>query len=208
MTALGSLDEFGVLLLEDLEVSLGLPVPDAIGSKYQVHLLKGTLIGLGIQRPDHGDRDGVCRGEDVVCVFLYSLEHDGAEQSEPSVSDRPPDHTPGITLGTDFQGEDLSRVQPWDSEPGGAEGGGEQEDHSNRTGAVGLGLGGAERMGLTGSGETSSESHGYSLNDRAPVQSPAATDAVQGEDANEGGQLSTRSAICSPTTWKVSLPCR
>lgn len=131
MTALGSLDEFGILLLEDLEVPLGFPVPDAVGSKEQIHLLKSALIRFRVQGPYHGNGDNVGSREDVVGVFPESLEHNGAEKCKPAVSDGPANDTPCVTLGADLQGEDLGRVQPWDSEPGGAEGGSEQEDHGD-----------------------------------------------------------------------------
>lgn len=48
VAALSSLDELGVLLLEDLEVPLGFPIPDAVGCEEQVHLLKRALVGLGV----------------------------------------------------------------------------------------------------------------------------------------------------------------
>lgn len=123
VAALSGLDELGVLLLKDLEVALGLPVPDAIGCEEQVHLLESALVGFRVQSPDHGDGDGVGGGENIVCFFVDSLEHDGAEESEPAVAQRPANDTPGVTLCTDLEREDLSGVQPWDGQPSGTEGG-------------------------------------------------------------------------------------
>ena len=48
VTTLGSLDELRILLLEDLEVLLSLPIPDAVGREKQIHLFEGALVGLGI----------------------------------------------------------------------------------------------------------------------------------------------------------------
>lgn len=185
MATLGSLDKLGVLFLENLEVPLGIPIPDAVGSEDQVHLLKSALVRLRVQRPDHGNGDDVGGGEDIVGVFLESLEHDGAEQSKPAISDRPSDHTPCVTLGTDFQWEDLSGIQPWNSEPCGTESGGEEEDHGNSAGAVCLGRSRSERVGLTSSGKTTSKRHGDTLDHGSPIQGPATTDAIEGEDTNE-----------------------
>lgn len=81
VAALGSLYEFGVLLFEQGEVALGLPVPDAVGREEEVHLFKRALVGFGVQGPDHRDRDGVAGCEDVEGLFAQGLEHDGQKQS-------------------------------------------------------------------------------------------------------------------------------
>lgn len=80
MPALRCLHEVRVLLLEDGEVLLGLPVPDAIRSEEEVHFLEGTLVGLRVKGPNHGDGDDVAGGEDVEGLFVKGLEHDGAEE--------------------------------------------------------------------------------------------------------------------------------
>lgn len=134
MTALSSLDKLGVLLLENAEVPLGLPVPWAVGSEEKVHLLKSALVGFGVESPNHGEGDQVGGGEDVVSLFVESLEHDRAEESEPAIAHGPADNTPCVTLSTNLKREDLSWVQPGDGEPGGTEGGCEQEDHSDSAG--------------------------------------------------------------------------
>ena len=186
MAASGSLHELGVLLLEKTEIALRLPVPGAIGREQEIHFLKGTLAGLGVERPDHRQGDDVRGGKDVVGLLVESLEHDGAEQGEPAVTDGPPDDTPGVTLGADLEGEDFSGVEPGDGKPGGAEGRCEQEDHSDGTRAVAFGGGRSEGLVLTGAGETTSEEHSNALDDGAPVQSPTTADAIESEDTDEG----------------------
>lgn len=113
MATLDGLDEFGIVLFEDLEIPLGFPVPDAVRGEDQIHFLESALVRLRIQSPDHRNRDNVGRCEDVVGFLLDSLEHDRAEKGEPAVADRPTNNTPCITLGTNFQWENLGRVQPW-----------------------------------------------------------------------------------------------
>ena len=128
---LSGLDEFGVLLLENLEVPLGLPVPDAVSSEQKVHFLKGALVRLRVQSPHHRQRDGVGGREDVVRLFIERLEHDGAKQGEPAIAHGPTNNTPRIALGAHFEREDLSRIEPRNSQPSRAEGRCEEEDHSN-----------------------------------------------------------------------------
>ena len=133
VATLGGLDKFRVLLLENGKVPLRLPIPDTIGREEKIHLLKSTLVRFRIQAVDHGERDDVGDTEDVICLLLQSLEDDGKDECQPAVTNGPANDTPCVTLGTDLQWEDLSWVKPWNSEPGGAEGGREEEDHSNRT---------------------------------------------------------------------------
>ena len=135
VATLCSLDELGVLFLEQAVVLLAVPDPDAVGGEDQVHLLKSTLVGFGVEAVDHGQGDDVGDAEDVVGLFAESLEDDGQHESEPAIADGPANHTPGVTLGTNLEWEDLSRVEPWHSEPGGTEGGCEKEDHSDGSGA-------------------------------------------------------------------------
>ena len=169
VSARSRLHKIRVLLLEKTEVALRFPIPGAIGREEQIHFLQGTLAGFGIECPDHGDSDNVGGSEDIVRLLIEGLEHDGAEQGKPAVTDGPTNDTPGVTLGTDLEGEDLGRVEPRDSQPGGTKGGSEKEDHGNGTGAVALGGSRTERLVLTCAGETASEEHGNALDDRAPV---------------------------------------
>ena len=190
VASLGGLNEFWVLLLEQLEVAFGFPGPDAVRGKDEVHFFQGALVRFRVEGPDHGDGEDVGSAEDVVGLFCESFEDEWQHHSEPAVTNGPANHTPGVPLGTDFQREYLGRVQPWDCEPGGAEGGSEEEDHSNSTvgvtfGALGV-AGGVS--GKTSGGESTSTEHGNTLNDRAPVQGPATTDSVKREYTDQGGQ--------------------
>lgn len=176
---------------ELLEVLLCVPVPGSIGGEEEVHFLEGALVGLGVERPNHGERDGVRDTENVKGLLADGLEHDGAEEGQPSVTDRPSNDTECVTLCADGEWEDLSWVQPWDGEPGSAEYRGEDEDHrgagsteSRCSAGVSVG-GGLESDG----GETASEEHGNTLGDGSPVEGLAATDAIQSEDADESCKL-------------------
>jgi len=119
------------LLLQRLEVLLRLPIPDAVGREEQINLLERALVRLGVQRPNHGNGDGVACSEDVERLLAEGVEHDGAEECEPAVADGPADDAPSVALCAHFEGEDLGRVEPWDCEPGCAEDGREDEDHGD-----------------------------------------------------------------------------
>ena len=75
------LHELGVLLLEDLEVALGFPVPDGVGGEDEVHFLEGTLVGFRIEGPDDDDGGGVDGAEEVEGLFVEGGE-DGGEQED------------------------------------------------------------------------------------------------------------------------------
>ena len=164
VATLGSLHELRILLFENSKVLLGLPVPDAVRREEKVHFLEGALIRLGIQAVDHGQRDDVGNTEDVICLLLESFKDDGKDECQPTVADRPANDTPSITLSPDFQRENLSWVKPWNGEPGGAEGGGEEKDHRNSTRAVSSSKRRSSWMLETSSGETTGEEHGDALN--------------------------------------------
>lgn len=76
----GGLDKLGVLFFEQLEVALGLPVPDGIRGKEEIHLLERALIRLGVESPDHGDGEGVASSEDIKSTLADVFEHDRAEE--------------------------------------------------------------------------------------------------------------------------------
>ena len=191
VTARGSVSDLGVLLLEDGKVALGFPVPDAVGREEKVHLLKSALVGFRVQSPHHGDGDDVAGAEDVVGLFAERFEHNGAEETQPSVADGPADHTPGVTLGSDFQGEDLCRVQPWDGKPGGAEDESEDVDHSDRGVTVAGSFGDLSTVAgvETEAGESAGEEHGNTLANRSPVERVTTTDSIKCEDTDQGGEL-------------------
>ena len=73
------LHELGVLLLEDLEVALGFPVPDGVGGEDEVHFLEGALVGFRVEGPDDDDGGGVDGAEEVEGFFVEGGE-DGGEQ--------------------------------------------------------------------------------------------------------------------------------
>ena len=104
----------------------------------------------------------------------------------PAVSNRPPYHTPRIALGADLQREDLSRVQPRDREPGGAETDAEDEGEGGSGGAELGGFGAALGVGVGGCGEAAGEEHGDAHDDGAEVEGGAAAELVEGEDCEEG----------------------
>ena len=54
----------------------------------------------------------------------------------PAVPNTPSYYTPGVTFGTDLQGENLGGVEPGDCKPGGAEAGGEDESEGSGSGAI------------------------------------------------------------------------
>ena len=163
VATLGGLNKLRILLFENGEILLGLPIPDAIGRKEKVHFLQGALIRLGVQAVDHGQCDDVGNAKDVVCLLLESFENDGKDECQPAIADGPAYDTPCVTFGTNLQRENLSWVKPWNGEPGGAEGGGEEEDHRNSTRAVASSERRSSWMLETSSGETTSEKHGDTL---------------------------------------------
>ncbi len=189
VATLGGLDELRVLFLENGKILLGLPIPDAVSGKEEVHLFKCTLVGLRVQAVDHRKRDDVGDTENVISLLLKSLEDDRKNKREPAVTNRPANDAPSVTLSTDLQWKDLSRIKPWDSEPGSTKGGREEENHSNGTRAVASSESRPSWVLKTGSGETTSKEHRDTLDDRAPVQGPAAADSVQGENTNKSSEL-------------------
>lgn len=183
------LNKIRVLFLENSKVALSFPVPDAIGCKEEVHFFQGALVGFWVEGPDHRDGDNVAGGEDVVCFFVEGLEHYGAEEREPAVADGPADYAPRVALGADFEGEYFCGVEPGNSQPSCAKGGCEEEYHGYGSGCVAFSLYGSGFGVGAKFGEAAGEKHGYSLDNGAPVERPAATDAVESENADKGGHL-------------------
>lgn len=103
----------------------------------------------------------------------------------PPVPYGPADHAPCVAPGTNFQWENLGRVQPWNGQPRRSEDGGEEEDeeYSPATHARGVA---AACFGVDRSaGQTAGAEHADALTDGAPVECPATTDSIEGEDANQ-----------------------
>lgn len=181
-------DNVWVLGLDARKVALRLPVPDAVAREDKVHLLERALVRLGVQRPDRDDAEHVDAAKDVQRLLVEPVEDGRQQQHAPAVADGPADDAPGVALGADLQREDLGRVQPGDGQPGRAEDG-RVEEHEEGGRAADLGArvvgGGVEG----GAREAAGGEHADSLADGAPVEGPAAADAVEGEDADEGGEL-------------------
>lgn len=74
------LHKLGILLLEDLEVALGLPVPDGVGGEDEVHLLQRALVGFGVEGPDDDDGGGVDGAEEIEGLFVEGGEDGGEEE--------------------------------------------------------------------------------------------------------------------------------
>ena len=203
--ALSGLNELRILFLEDGKVPLSLPVPDAVGGKEQVHFFKCALVGFGVQAVDHGQGNDVGNAEDVVGLLLKSLENDGKKECQPAIANGPANDTPSITLSTYFQGENLSRVQPWNSEPGSTECRCEEEDHGNSARASAASGSRALWMLETDSSKSTSEEHRDALDNGAPIQCPTTTDPVQSEDTNESSHLHLISTD-SDVHGQASLP--
>lgn len=75
--SLRSPDEVRVLLLEFLEVLLGLPIPDRVAGKYQIHLLQRSLVRLRVESPDDDDAENIDSPEDVQRLLVELLEYRG-----------------------------------------------------------------------------------------------------------------------------------
>ena len=102
----------------------------------------------------------------------------------PSITNTPTDNTPRVTFGTDSQGENLSRVQPRDSQPGSTESGGEYESE---------GRGRSTELGCfvwvidvidSCARQTARKEHGDAHDHRAPVEGDSATKTIESEDAD------------------------
>lgn len=111
------------------------------------------------------------------------------ETYRPSVPNTPSDNAPGVAFGADLQREDLGRIEPGHGQPGGTEAGGEDEGEGRTCGAVGRSLGLVVLVLLREGREAAGQEHGDAHDDVAPVQSHSATEPVEGEDGDEGGEL-------------------
>lgn len=189
MTSPSGLHKLGVLFLEKSELTFSFPIPDAITREQKVHFFERALVRFRIQSPDHGNSDNVTRGKDVICFFVESFEHDGAKKSEPAIANGPTDDAPCVALGANFKREDLSGVEPGNGQPGGSECSSKKKDHSDGTRGIALCLRRVLGRILAKPRKPAGEKHGDTLNDGAPVKSPAAADAVKREDANKGCDL-------------------
>ena len=75
-----------MLLLEEGEILLGFPVPNAVAREDQVHLLERSLVGLRVQRPDDDDAQRIDGTEDVQRLLVEALEDRREKQDTPAVA--------------------------------------------------------------------------------------------------------------------------
>jgi hypothetical protein len=110
---------------------------------------------------------------------------------KPAVADTPTNHSPRVALGPYREGEDFRRVQPGDREPCGAKRRGEDENHAGRGDTIARGRGDVARVASVEAKarEASAEEHGDTLDDGTPVEGVSSSDPVEGEDADERGEL-------------------
>lgn len=109
----------------------------------------------------------------------------------PAVADGPANDTPGIALGPNLQREDLSRVQPGNRQPRGTENC-RVEEHEERCSTTDVALAGLA-FGIDGcASQPTGDQHANALANSPPVQSPTTTDAIDGEDTDQGGELTSR----------------
>lgn len=220
-----ALDETRVLCLNLGEIALCLPVPDAIARKDEVHFFEGALVGLWIKRPHGDDAEGVNGAKNVERLFV-ELVKDGWEKQNliatlsihcsmvsplniikggggtytPTVTDGPTNNTPSIALGAHLQRENLGRIQPGHCQPGGTKDCRVEKDEEGCR-ATDLGAVGVVCVDC-GPSQAAGSEHADALADGAPVESPAAADAVKCEDANEGSKLEKITDVshrCSPS---------
>ncbi len=106
----------------------------------------------------------------------------------PAVADGPADDTPRVAARSDFEGEDLGRVEPGHGQPCCAEDHG-VEEHKENGAAAHAGVAFAFGLGVDGgTGETTGAEHADALADGAPVERPAAANSIESEDADESRQ--------------------
>lgn len=102
----------------------------------------------------------------------------------------PSNNAEGVTLSPNFQGENLSRIQPRNRQPRRAEDESENVDKARRRRAVRV-----RRGDVTGrarvearSRHPSGQEHCHALTYSAPVQCPSPADSIEREDADERGE--------------------
>lgn len=176
-----------VLFLETGKILLRFPRPDAVAGEHEVHLFKSALVRFGIQRPDDEYAEDVDATENIECFLVEAVEDAWEEEHTPPIANGPADHAPGIAFGTNLEGENLCRVEPWYREPSSSEDGRVKEDEECG-GTADLRAAAAVACIHGSSGKTAGDEHADALAGGAPVESPAATDSIQGEDTNERGK--------------------
>ena len=77
---LRGLHQLRVLLLEDGEVALGVPVPDGVGGEDEIHFLQGALVRFRVEGPHDDDGGDVDGAEEVEGLFAEFGEYGGEEE--------------------------------------------------------------------------------------------------------------------------------
>lgn len=106
------------------------------------------------------------------------------------VSNTPSNNTPRVPLCSDMDREDLGRVEPRNRKPGSTKDEGVQINHG-RSGSAPLVR--SANIAIcpcveAATGKPADKKHGHSLSNRAPVEGPSAPDAIDGVDADQGGE--------------------
>ncbi len=83
----------------------------------------------------------------------------------PPIANRPPNHTPGVASGPNFQWENLSRVKPWHGQPRGSEDSSEKEHEKDSGTTHARGVSAAVFGVDRGASETTSAEHTDTLAD-------------------------------------------
>ena len=89
------------------EILLVIPCKWTLARKEKVHFFQCPVRRLRIESPHHGNAKDIDGAEDIQSLLGDAGEHDGVEQSEPAVANRPPEDAPCVSFRSDFEREDL-----------------------------------------------------------------------------------------------------
>jgi hypothetical protein len=70
-----------MLFLQFRKALLSIPDPRGLCCEKKIHFFERSLVGLGVECPNHGNRDHVADGEDVQRLFVDFAKHNRAEKS-------------------------------------------------------------------------------------------------------------------------------
>ena len=140
------------------------------------------MVSLRVQGPDDDQTEDVDTTEEVECFLVEFGEDRGEQECRPPIANTPANHAPGVTTSADLKREDLGRVQPRHGQPRSSKNGG-KEENEERCGSTEMGLVRARGVECSTS-ETARGETTYPLADGAPVEGPAPTDSIEGENTN------------------------
>ena len=160
-------------------VHVALLLKEALG-KDEIDLLEGAASSLRVVEVDDGEENGVQDGEEEVrtpAALAQVVDQDRGNHDDEEVPEPVRNGRRGIGLRAGLKRVDLSRVQPRQRQPSGAE----ECDVSEETdgGATGSLRG-------TGDQSTEGEDHGQTLADGADEEQLAATDTLDSEPRSRG----------------------